>query len=185
MNYPLCNKPPKNLNFFINAIVHIFILLTIISSFFFVYVSQLAKNKFHSELSDVVKNNLGPSLQKADKDRYIKTLLQGMGPNLSQATQYFNGENEATAIENKWLMWTTIGIIVVLVLTVIIILAIIKLFCQKIPFVTILKENIILFTLVGAVEVVFFLFIAKNFIPTKPSLVMETVVNSLKTDFGS
>lgn len=184
MEYPLCKKPPKNVNFFINAIVHVFILLTILSVFFFVYVSQLAKNKFHSELSDVVDDNLNPALQKADKDGYIKQLLQSMGPNLSQAAEYFNKENDATTIENKWLMYTTIIIIVGLLLLTIAILAIIKLFCHKIPFTAILRENIILFTLVGTVEVLFFLYIAKNFVPTKPSLVMQTVVDTLKKDFS-
>lgn len=184
MEYPLCNKPPKNLNFFINAIVHIFILLTIISLFFFVYVSQLARSKFHSELSDVVDNNLGPALENADKDKYIKKLLQNMGPNLSQAVMYFNNENEATTIQNTWLIKATIGIIIFLLVATIAILFIIKIFCRKIPFSAILRENIILFTLVGLVEVLFFLFIAKNFIPTKPSLVMETVVNNLKSNFS-
>lgn len=181
--YQLCGKSPKHVNFFINAIVHVFILLTIISAFFFIYVSQLAGNKFHDELADVMDNNLEPALAKADKNQYIKKMLQGM--NLSQMAQYFNKENEATTIQNRWLMQATIGIIVMLVLTTIIVLFITKLFCRKIPFGSILRENIILFALVGTVEIVFFLYIAKNFVPTKPSLVMQTVVNSLKSNFSS
>jgi hypothetical protein len=181
--YQLCGKSPKHVNFFINAIVHVFILLTIISAFFFVYVSQLATSKFHNELADVMNNNLGPTLKNADKDQYLKKILKGM--NLSQAAQYFNTENEATTIENKWLMQATIGIIIMLILSMIVVLFITKLFCKKIPFGAILRENIILFMLIGGVEIVFFLFIAKNFVPTKPSLVMETVVSSLKRNFGS
>ena len=184
MNYPLCNKPPKNLNFFINSIVHVFILLTILASFFFIYVSNLAKNNFHSELADVVNDNLGPVLQKADKDQYIKKLLQNMEPTLSQSIEYFNTDSQATTIQNKWLMYSTIGIIFGLVLTMIIILIIIKIFCRKIPFWSIIKENMILFSLIGTVEVVFFLFIAKNFVPTKPSLVLQTVLNTIKKDFN-
>jgi len=184
MDYPVCYKPPKNVNFFVNAIVHVFILLTIISAFFFVYVSQLARNKFHDELSDVVNDNLEPALQKADKDQQIKKILQSLGPNLSQAAQYFTQEDEASRIQNKWLMQATIGIIIALVLTTIIVLILLKLFCQKIPFSVILRENAILFALIGAVEVVFFLLIAKNFIPTKPSLVMQTVIQSLKKSFS-
>lgn len=181
--YQLCGKSPKQVNFFINAIVHVFILLTIISAFFFIYVSQLARNKFHDELSDVMNDNLAPALENADKNGYIKKILQGI--NLTPAAQYYNTENEATTIENRWLMQATIGIIIMLMLTMIIALFITKLFCKKIPFGSILRENIILFALVGTVEIVFFLYIAKNFIPTKPSLVMETVVNSLKTNFNS
>ena len=182
-NYQVCGKSPKQINFFINATVHIFILLTIISAFYFLYVSKLASSKFRDELADVIDNNLGPAIENADKDKYLKKLLQGM--NLSQAAQYFNNENEATKIENKWLMQATIGIIIMLVLIMVIVLFITKLFCKKVPFGAILRENIILFVLVGSVEIIFFLFIAKNFIPTKPSLVMQTFVNSLKKNFNS
>jgi hypothetical protein len=181
-DYQLCGKSPKPVNFFINAIVHVFILLTIISAFFFIYVSQLASSKFHDELEDVMNDNLEPALQNADKKGYIKNILKGI--NLSQAAQYFNKENEATTIQNRWLMQATIGIIIMLMLTMIIVLFITKLFCKKIPFGSILRENIILFALIGSVEIIFFLYIAKNFIPTKPSLVMQTVVNSLKTNFS-
>jgi hypothetical protein len=182
-DYQLCNKSPKGVNFFINGIVHVFILLTIISAFFFIYVSQLATKKFHNELTDVMNNNIDPALKNADKNQIIKKILQGM--NLSQQANYFKKDSETTTIQNKWLMQATIGIIIMLILTMIIVLFITSLFCRKIPFGTILRENIILFALIGAVEIVFFLYIAKNFIPTKPSLVMETVVNSLKTGFTS
>ena len=181
MDNPICRKPPKNLSFFVNSIIHVFILLTIISAFFFVYVSRLATSKFHDELADVINDNLAPAIEKADKNQYIKKILQQM--NLSQMIQYFSQESESTTIENSWLMKTTIIIIVGLVIVTIIILVVIKLFCEKIPFGSILRENIILFSLIGIVEVLFFLFIAKNFIPTKPSLVMETVVSSLKDNF--
>lgn len=185
MDSPICVKPPKNVNFFINSIIHIFILLTIISAFFFVYVSNLARSKFHNELADTINDNLTPALEKADKDQYIKDLLKNIQPQLNQASVYFQGENESTTIENQWLMKTTILIIAMLVLTTVIIIIILKLFCKKIPFTVILRENIILFTLVGAVEIMFFLFIAKNFIPTKPSLVIQTLFDSLKKNLNN
>ena len=184
MEYSLCHKPPKNVNFFINAIIHVFILLTIISVFFFVYVSQLAKDKFRTELSDVVDDNLVPALEGADKDKIIKNLLKNIDPTLSQAANYYNRENDTTKLENKWLMGSTIAIIVGLIIMTIAILVILKIFCRKIPFGMILRENALLFTLIGTVEILFFLYIAKNFIPTKPTLIMETVITSLKNNFS-
>lgn len=182
MDSQLCKKSPKSVNYFINGIIHVFILLTIISAFFFVYVSNLARNKFHDEISDVVNDNLTPALEKADKDKYIKNMLKNV--DLNRISNYFNRDNESTKTENSWLLKSTIAIIVILVLVSILSLVLIKIFCRKIPFTYILKENLILFTLIGTVEILFFLYIGKKFIPTKPSLVMETVVESLKKDFN-
>ena len=57
MDYPLtpgisCKRPPKNTSFFINIILHTAILLTIVSSLFFFYVSKLSRDKFQDELEE-------------------------------------------------------------------------------------------------------------------------------------
>lgn len=182
--YVLCRRPPKAINFFINSAVHVLILLVILSAFFFVYASQLARDKFHSELEDTINENLTPMLQKIDTDGYIKKTLKEIQPNLQAAETYFNQDSPTTKNENRWLLVAVISTIAALIIIITIVIVILKVFCAKIPLGEILRENVILFTLVGATEICFFLFIAKNFIPTKPSLIMETVVSSLKKSFS-
>lgn len=174
----VCQKSPKKADFFINAVLHVFILLIIISAFFFLYVSQLASEKFKDELADVINDNLNPALSKADKDGKIKAILAQI--DLERMTEYYDVESQETKTQNGWLLKTTIMIVVVLLLILVVTIAIIKIFCRRIPFGRILQENIILFTLVGSVEIAFFMFIARKFIPTKPSLVMQSFLDSIR-----
>jgi hypothetical protein len=179
-----CYKPPKIANLMLNGFVHVLILLTIIATFFFLYVSNLAKNKFHNEIKSVLDDNLQNILEKTDKNKNLKKILIQLNPVIQKASAFYNKNTNNTNTENEWLMKSTIFFILFILMIIIIVLFIIKLFCQKIPFTIIIKENIILFTLIGTVEILFFMYIAKNFIPTKPSLVINTVLNSLKNSFN-
>ena len=178
MDYQVCKRPPANVTFFINVIIHVFILLMIVSGFFFIYVSQLAKDKFRGELSDVISENLGDALRGADSDGYIKNVLGRV--DLQKFKDYYDRPDPAAATENIWLFRTTVMIVIVLVLLLVIVVVLVKLFCRRIPFGSVLVENLVLFTLVGAVEICFFLFIARNFVPTKPSLIVQTTIESVK-----
>jgi len=178
MDYQVCKRPPTNVTFFINVIIHVFILLMIISGFFFIYVSQLAKDKFRGELSDVITENLGDALRNADSEGYIKKGLQVV--DLEKFKDYYDRPDPTAANENSWLFRTTIMIVIVLVLLLVIVVVIVKLFCKRIPFGSVLVENLVLFTLVGAVEICFFLFIARYFVPTKPSLIIQSTIESIK-----
>lgn len=182
METALCKKSPKSINFFINGIVHILILLTILSVFYFVYISNLARDRFHDELADVINNNLTEAIEKADKDQTIKNKLKTL--DLKRISAYYNKNSETTDLENGWLVKATVGILLMITLTLVIVLFVVKTFCKKIPFSSILKENAIMFGLIGLVEVAFFFFIARKFVPTKPSLVMQSFVDSLKNNFS-
>jgi len=171
----------KNINFFVNVIVHIFILLTIISTFFFLYISKLGKEKFHNEIEKIISNNMNKILRDGDKEKYIKNLLKNL--DLEKGKEIFNKPEKWSEIQNNWLVKITGTVIFILILIMIIILFIVYLFGYRIPIESILKENIILFSLIGTVEIGFFFFIARYFIPTKPSLLLETLLNNLKTNF--
>jgi hypothetical protein len=188
MEYPstpgtFCARPPKNTSFFINVVIHIAILLTIVSSFFFFYVSKLSRDKFKDELEDLINQNLSPAIQKADSNGVIKETLKQL--DLNRITKYYKNKTDtAMSIQNKWLFRVTLLAIVMLVFTVILSVIILRQACgQCAPFTQILKENIILFTFVGFMEVSFFLTVARNFVPSKPSLMMSTIVESLKANF--
>ena len=180
----LCSRPPKNVNFFLNTVVHILILLLIISGFFFLYVSKLSQDKFKSEVTDLVDQNFNTLIKTADKDQVVKKLLSEV--NVDRISDYYqNQTDQVKQLTNTWLSRVTIMAIAMLVFTIIMVVVILKSSCgQCIPILEIIKENVILFAFVGFVEISFFLFIAKKFVPTKPSLMMESMISSLKANFA-
>lgn len=177
-----CPSSQKGLNFGINAILHVFILLLIVSTFYFVYVSQLSRNKFQGQIKDIIDDNLIPFLNKVDSKHTIKTILQGI--NLDKISEYYNRPNEATVLENMWLLKSTVIILIAVFLLIVASIVIIGTICRSLPLLSILKENVILFSLVGVVEITFFLYVAKNYVPTKPSLVMDTIVETLNKELS-
>lgn len=191
MDYPatispsgsVCQRPPKNVSFFINSVVHVVILLTIVSTFFFFFVSKLSRDKFKEELEDLVNQNLSPAIQKADSAGVLKAALQRL--DLTQITNYYqNKTDEAMKIQNRWLFRVTVLSIMMLIFTLVLSVVILKQSCgQCTPLSHILKENLILFAFVAVVEVSFFLVVARKFVPTQPSLMMKAMVDSLKANF--
>jgi hypothetical protein len=187
MDYPAtsdsCQRPPKNVSFFVNAVLHILILLVIVSTFYFVFVEKLSKEKFQDELEDLINTNLGPALVNADKDGAFKLALQNI--NIDHIVNYYqNKTDKAMTIQNRWLKRVVVMAIVFLIVTIILTIYILKISChQCAPFSHILKENILLFMFVGVVEVTFFMTIARKFVPTEPSLMMRSIVDSLKNNF--
>jgi flagellar biosynthesis/type III secretory pathway M-ring protein FliF/YscJ len=189
MDYPAtagtCERPPKNVSFFVNAVLHVLILLVIVSTFYFAFVEKLSREKFQEELEDLINTNLGPALINGDKDGALKTALQGL--NMDHIVSYYqNKTDKAMQIQNRWLFRVVIMAILFLVVTIVLTVYILKISChQCAPFSHILKENLLLFMFVGFVEVTFFLMIARKFVPTQPSLMMQSIVDSLKANFKS
>lgn len=181
MKKDLCRPDSKNMNFFVNSILHVLILLTILATFFFAYVSNLSKDKFHDELQDAFKNDLIPELEKADSKGILKRFLQKI--DLNKVSEYYDKPNQATILQNNWLFGTVIASIGIFFLILMVILGLFKYFFYNIPIMSILWENIILFLLVGCIEISFFLFIGKNYIPIKPSLIPNTIINKVKKEF--
>lgn len=183
MNGEFCTRPPQNTSFFINAVLHIVILLTIVSSFFFFYVSKLSQDKFKHELKNIINENLGETLRTSDKTGTLKEGLKNI--DLTRVIAYYKDkEDEVMKVQNQWLFRVTVICILALFVTVILSIAILRQSCnQCAPMSHILKENIILFAFIGIVEVTFFMKVASKYVPTKPSLMMQSIVDSLKANF--
>lgn len=175
-----CNASSKNMDFIMNILIHVLILLCIISGFFFLYVSKLSKSKFQEELNDLISNDLMNTLKNADKTGTLKTL--NLGDDI--VNFYKNKVDEATVLQNWWLTVITITMVITLIISVAVIVLIMKYSCnQCIPLWHIIKDNLILFFFIGIIEITFFMLIARNFIPVKPSLMINTILERLKSKF--
>lgn len=179
-----CEKTRTSMfsNFFINSTLHVLILLLIISSFFFLYVSKLSSNTFKRELGHIIDDNLIMAIRNSDKNGALKAYIRAT--DLTPWIEHYRTTpDDESIIQNRWLKRVTIFVIIFLIVMFITTVCILKFSCnQKIPLKRILLENIILFSLVGMVEILFFLFIARKFIPVVPSLMIRTIINTLKEE---
>lgn len=174
-----CKITPKSITLIISIIVHILILLVIISTFYFLYVSEVAKKSFKNEIKHAVDDNMIPSIKKSDTSGQFKKILKDS--NLEILKEHFKTETDVTKLQNEWLVKANYGVLLGTLLLLLVTIFILYFSCGKVsPYNTIMLENIILFSLIAVVELVFFLYIGSKFIPTKPSLIMKTFVESVE-----
>jgi hypothetical protein len=174
---PPCIRPSNNYMFGFDILIHIFILALIISLFYFLHVVDLSSRIFKLHISELIDKEFIDSIKKNDKDQKIKNLLKNF--DLENLSNYYNKPDITTEIQNKWLKSITIIIIVVLLIMIIGLYLVTKNFCQDVPLSHMIKSNIIIFIGIGLVEILFFLNIGKNYIPAKPSLLMQSFIDSL------
>lgn len=173
-----CKITPTSITLIISIIVHILILLVIISTFYFLFVSRIAKKSFQNEIKHSVDDNLIPSIKKSDVNGQFKKILKDS--NLEILKEHFKLETDVTKVQNDWLVKANYGVLFGILLLLIVTIFILYFSCGKVPYNTIMLENSILFFLIAIVEVVFFLYIGSKFIPTKPSLIMKTFIESVE-----
>lgn len=170
-------------SFFLNSTLHVIILLTILSLFFFLYVSKLSATIFKNELSNILSDNFIPAVRKADKDGKFRKQIQKI--NLDAWIDYYkNTEEDVTTIENQWLKRSTMIVIGFLIAIFFLSVALLSLSQEKLPILAIIRDNIILFFFVGLIEIMFFYYIARRYIPVSPSVMISTIITTLKKDFA-
>jgi len=177
-----CKIAPKSISLIISILLHILILLVIISTFYFLFIAKVAKKSFQNEIKHAVDDNLIPSIRKSDTNGQIKKILKDS--NLETIKEHFKLQSDVTNLQNDWLLKTNYGVIIGILLLLIVSVFILYFSCGKVPYITILLENTVLFCFIAVVEVVFFLYIGSKFIPTKPSLLMKTFVESLEKNLN-
>jgi uncharacterized protein involved in cysteine biosynthesis len=173
----------------VNIILHVLILLSILSLLFWFVITKLEKDNITTEVNDNISDyfdNLKENLNEKDKNE-IKNIIKNSNNVLEDLKKLYVKPSENNETTNRWVLYSNLlyillilGILLTIVLTIRLVCK-----CNDFPFLHILKENIIIFTFVGMIEVFFFLNIALKFIPTKPSLIINSVLNSLKEKFNN
>lgn len=170
-------------SFFLNSTLHVIILLTILSLFFFLYVSKLSSETFKNELSNILSDNFIPAIRKADKDGVFRKQIQKV--NFDAWINYYkNTQEDATVIENGWLKRSTMIVLGFLIAIFVLSVVLLSLSQEKLPILAIVRDNIILFFFVGLIEITFFYYIARRYIPVSPSVMISTIITTLKKDFA-
>ena len=181
----VCYPISSHMFLIINIVLHIFILYSFISLFFMLYVSKTEKKAFNNEFSDIITENLTEALQTADKDSggQLKTVLQGLGPALQSLANIYSAPSPEVTTYNQWLFRSSFYIMFSILFTFGLMVAMLKYSCGTcMPLSHLIKENLIVFAVIGMAEYLFFTRIAANFVPVPPSLLVSTLIQQLKTD---
>jgi len=167
-----------------NIILHLCILFTILGAFFIFYISKIEENAFQKEISslnDTLKSQLDNNISPEEKTN-LKSALQTLS--FDDLLSIYSTPAKTTTINNKWLKGIIWCIVIFLILILLTLLSIYYLRCggYKINFYEILTENIIIFIIVGAIEISFFLFIAARYVPVKPSTMTDVFIDTLQEE---
>lgn len=174
-----CLSIHNDTSFVFNILIHILILFTILSFIFIFVISKAEQNAFKDETQDAIGNNLPLALKQYDKDGSLKQVLKQLP--LDKLQQLYDHPDESTTVYNQWLFRSMFVIIGGLIIIILIPALMLWFSCGTcLPFLNILRDNAIIFLLVGMIEVIFFLFIAKRYIPAPPSLLVSQVFDDLK-----
>jgi hypothetical protein len=179
----------SNLDYKINIIsdlgVHALILFTFLTSFFLLYVSKLSVNELKEQLSNLIENDLGQMIRE-NKNKH-KNLLEGplnMLP-YKKLKEYYSKKDPFQEMNNSWLKESLIITNLSLFIIVIGSIFLISYICSlKVDIMELIQINVLTFLGIGIVEYLFFTRVALNYVPTPPSLLLDTIINNTKNYFS-
>jgi ABC-type multidrug transport system fused ATPase/permease subunit len=171
----------------LNITLHILILYSFLTVFFVFYVSKAETQAFTGEFQNIIDENLTEALKKADVEAQgqVKKALQDIQPLLQGLHNVYSKPSQINVINNKWLFTMAYSIIFVLLLAFTIMVGTLKYSCNTcIPLSHLIKENLLVFVVIGIAEFLFFTRIAAKFIPVPPSLLITSLVDRVKQNLA-
>ena len=178
------NNKHYNINFSLDIVLHVLILFTFLTVFFFAYVSKLEKQSLDNTVSDTITGNTNNFLNNFDEisNKYnVKfnwNVVNDIADNLVKNSQ---GEVPEIKENNDRLFKDSIiaiGIVFILFITSIIVL---KYFLNyDIHIGHIILMNVIIFSITGIIEYLFFMNVASKYIPVTPDIISNTMLERVK-----
>jgi hypothetical protein len=177
-----CNPSSSSEDFIIDIFIHIIILSIVLSIFFFTVVSPLEKENLQGEMDAQVTDGLKhsfDSLDEKNKDA-AKQVITENEELLKKIKEMYSEPSKEDELYNQNLTNLNITIIINLGLILLTIWITLKLSCNKCVLLgKIMLENVLLFSMIGIIEYLFFVNIAMDYIPVKPSYVKTIIVKKL------
>lgn len=165
----------------LNILFHSIILFTFLSLFFFLYISKVEQKAFEDELSGLIGDNLMKALDKVPKTVLLPT-LQTILPELQSIQQLYVDETMFTKESNLLVKFSSAFVVLLMLSIFITIIMTLKFGCDRsvknVGYVVL--ENVVIFAFVGMVEYTFFTKIAMKYIPTTPSLMIQSLIKAFK-----
>lgn len=175
-----CKQPKKYLLFGIDIVIHIVILFSIISMFFMFVISKKETNAINNQISENANNAIDKIINNFDKNTLSELQILGKTDFIQKMKSKYEKENLYVKTHNKWLfktIWYTNGVLITTSLIVILLLMYQCNTCINIK--EILLTNIVTFLFIGTLEVLFFMNVGKKYIPSNPSVVVNTFFDEI------
>ena len=175
-----CKFRGPTVDFGINIYIHVLFLFTILSMLFIHIISKIESDAINDELSDLVSDGIQNNYTKIDNSNKekLKSVLNMI--DLNTLSKLYAREDKTRKINNNNVFKSIYMALAVLVIIFILVIALNKGLCHDVPLKHIIIENLIIFTGIGAVEFMFFKYIILKYIPTKPSFMIEYIVDRAK-----
>ncbi len=155
------------INLFFSVYLHIFLLFSFLTIFFWVVISKTETRTINNEIVSGIDKNLknihiSSDLFKDDAANYIQ--------------KYYQGENSVVKRNNDKLLTFNIAFIILLLIGFLTGIFVRYILCGKgINWTEVILENIIILVLVGGIEYYFFMNIASKYVPVLPSYLPNVV----------
>lgn len=174
-----------SINLSIDIALHVLILFTFLTIFFFVYITKLEKQSINDITSSVIEEKTNTFLDQLDN--WNKKLQVGdidwkkLDKITENLKQNYTQEAPAITQNNNRLLRNSIIIIVVIFVVLNGVILYLNLFTTyKIHMMHIVITNIIIFSITGAIEYLFFMNVASKYIPVTPDYTANTVLDRVK-----
>ena len=173
-----CNVPAKYTPMIINISLHVMILFGILSCLFYFLISKVETSTINNQITDSIDNIVSTLSQNPNITPYLQGDVQtSIAGKLKQSFVY---PDQNVVLNNKWLFNTVIIANASMAIIVISLILILLYNCNEcIPIKHIILENIGTFTLVGVIEILFFLNVAIKYVPVHPDVVSTTFLSQM------
>ena len=170
-----------NLNLITDLSIHSLILFIILTCLFLLYITKVTKRALKNHLSDIIDDNIDKVINNPiiKYSSVIKNIpFEHIKKNFSKTDKFQQNNND----------WLQYSLIISNVLFSILVISTINVFiftCNKnIELGHIIKINLYTFMLVGVIEYLFFTRIAMKWVPTKPSLMINRILDNIKNYYN-
>jgi hypothetical protein len=173
----------------LNILFHVLILFTFLTIFFFTYISSTEKSATDSAINDMINSQGKTILAELDgidvkigKQINWDTMEKIAQDEVNSTTNYDITEDGVLIVDNNnKLFWISIFIIIGIVVAIICYSLWLKYYVKEdLHIGELLGENLIIFSIVGTIEFLFFVFIVSKYVPTTPDIIGITAIEKIK-----
>jgi len=175
------NNTDKVLAFVINLLCHVFILLTFLTFFFFLYISKLTAEHIDTEMKKMVTEKTSELMKNLDQ-KLKPNDISWQAVNIVSSAFQMKCQGNLKSIEdnNLELYDSSVCFLFLFGLVILILISYFMIRDVKLGLKFIMVENFVIFTFVGMIEIYFFLNIASKYIPISPDTATIAITDRLK-----